>query len=250
MWALWRRFVYGLTLVIIFLVPISYFSYQNLYKSPTCKDGLQNGEEAGVDCGGSCALLCSADVIPVETSFAKFFRNDDGTYDVGIMLLNKNSGSAPLSLKLTVILKSKEDKVLLQKDLQTIIPLASDLPIVLQGLRISGIPDKVIVVKEEGYSYVLKNKIITPVKLATSFDQISKNGVYVTLTNTTKKDLLRFPVRVVLYDEQRRPLGISESTVGLLSGGETKTIEVIFGHLFEREPTTIRAYAVLDPYAF
>ncbi len=250
MWALWRRFVYGLTLLIIFLVPFSYFSYQKLYQAPTCKDGVQNGEEVGVDCGGSCSLLCSSDVIPVETTFAQFFKNDDGTYDVGVLLLNKNSGSAPKSLKLTVILKSKEDKILLQKEVLTIIPVASDLPVVLQRVTLSGVPDKVIVVKEEGYSYVIKNKIITPIKIATSFDQVSKNGVYVTLTNTTKKELLRFPVSVVLYDEQRKPLGVSESMVERLSRGETKTIEIIFGHTFGREPTTIRAYAALDPYAF
>lgn len=250
MWALWRRFVYSLTLLVLFLVPASYFLYTTYYKAPNCSDREQNGEEAGVDCGGSCSLICTSDILPIETRFASFFLNEDGTYDIGVLLLNKNTASAPENLKLTIVLKSKDDTILFQKDIETPVPLASEFPIVIERLKLLGVPDKVILIKEEGYSYTLKNKVTNPVKSQTVFDSVTKKGVYVTLTNTTKKDLLRFPVRVVLYDEVRKPLGVAETYVDRLPSGETKTVQAVLGKVFEKEPVIIRAFTVLNPYDF
>ena len=35
------------------------------YEKPTCFDKERNGDEAGVDCGGSCQLLCAAESLPL-----------------------------------------------------------------------------------------------------------------------------------------------------------------------------------------
>lgn len=250
MWALRRRLVYSFLGFLVLSSLVFFFSYTAFYKAPTCSDGIQNGEEAGVDCGGVCSLLCSSDVIAVETVWANYFKNDNGTYDVAVLLQNKNSGSAPKALKVTVLLKSTKGEILFQKDIDTHVPIAAEFPVIMQNIVLKDSPAKVIVVKEEGYSYTIKNKVINPVKIQASFDVSSSKLVFVTLTNQTKKDLLRFPVRVVLYDENKKPIGTAESFVERLLKGETKTIEVVLGKRFDVEPPMIRAYTVFDPYEF
>ncbi|MDO8589730.1 MAG: VWA domain-containing protein [bacterium] len=50
-----------LTLIIFVGVPVFYL----FYRAPTCSDLKQNGDETGIDCGGSCQLLCTAQSLPL-----------------------------------------------------------------------------------------------------------------------------------------------------------------------------------------
>jgi hypothetical protein len=250
MWALRRRLVYSVLLFLALATPVFYSTFHFFYQAPTCTDGVQNGEEAGVDCGGSCSLLCSSDILPIETVWAHFFRNDNGSYDIAVLFLNKNSGSAPKSLKVTVLVKAKNGDVLYQNALDTAVPLGAEFPVIFQNVTMKGAPDKIVVVREEDNSYALTNKVMNPVKSVATFNKSSNNSVFVTVTNVTKKDLYRFPVMVVLYDENHEPVGVAESFVESLFKGDTKTIEVVLGKVFEREPFSLRAYTALDPYAF
>lgn len=59
-----RRIVFLLvTLALVVLVGVPLFFI--FYKAPTCTDGRMNSDETGVDCGGSCELLCSAESLPM-----------------------------------------------------------------------------------------------------------------------------------------------------------------------------------------
>lgn len=49
--------------VVVMLIGLPAFFL--FYHSPTCFDGKQNGDETGVDCGGSCQLLCKAESLPL-----------------------------------------------------------------------------------------------------------------------------------------------------------------------------------------
>lgn len=250
MWALKRRLTYTLFTLLIITVSSFFLFRSHFVKVPTCGDGIKNGGEVGVDCGGSCSLICSSDILPIETVWANFFLNEDRGYDVGVLFLNKNSGSSPKSLTITVILKSAKDETLYEQKIVTPVPLATEFPVVIQNIKLQQKPKKIIVVKEEDYSYVLPKKTVTPVKTEASFDKASGKIIFVTLINTSKKDLFRFPVKVVLYDEKRVPIGVAETFVDKLLKKETKNVEVVLGRKYDTEPGTVRAYTSLDPYAF
>jgi hypothetical protein len=53
-----KQLLYGLLYVVIFIgLPVGmYFSL--LKPAPTCWDGVQNGKEEGIDCGGGCPQVC------------------------------------------------------------------------------------------------------------------------------------------------------------------------------------------------
>lgn len=61
-----------------------------LYESPTCFDGIQNQNERGVDCGGSCEYLCRAEVSMPFVSFARPLIQVPGRIDVAAYIENRN----------------------------------------------------------------------------------------------------------------------------------------------------------------
>lgn len=92
-WAFWRRVQYGLG-YLSFLTAICtgvYFVY--FYQEPTCFDGVQNGSEIGVDCGGVCTRICAFTVKPPVVVWAKSFEVIKGQYNAVGYVENKNVGA-------------------------------------------------------------------------------------------------------------------------------------------------------------
>src|SRR3989344_3603517 len=55
-----KRIILGLViLAVMVLVGVPFFFL--IYQAPTCSDGAKNGDETGVDCGGSCQRLYNAE---------------------------------------------------------------------------------------------------------------------------------------------------------------------------------------------
>ncbi len=63
-WAKRRQFLYGTIVSLVILIfggSYVYFTFFNV--TPTCFDNKQNGDEQGLDCGGSCSVACRGQVI-------------------------------------------------------------------------------------------------------------------------------------------------------------------------------------------
>jgi len=82
--------------VVLFFVArflIGYFSVE-----PTCFDREQNGDELGIDCGGSCALRCSFETRDLVTEWQRVTRVTDGVYSAVSYVENQNTGSGALEV--------------------------------------------------------------------------------------------------------------------------------------------------------
>lgn len=93
-WAARRRFIILLivgAVAVAFLVTIFIAAF---YKAPSCTDGANNGDEAGIDCGGSCPYLCTAQMQPPTVLFTKALENGVGRTDVIASVENKNANAA------------------------------------------------------------------------------------------------------------------------------------------------------------
>jgi len=93
-WALRRQFLF-LFIIILFFAFIGFLVvYPMLNNPPTCSDGIQNGNETGVDCGGSCLLACVAQVDPVSVLWARSFEVVPGRYNAVAYIVNHNKNVA------------------------------------------------------------------------------------------------------------------------------------------------------------
>lgn len=97
-WALQRQLFYIFAVVIFFSIVGFLIYYPSLNKAPTCSDGIQNGTEMGVDCGGSCARACLANTDQISVLWARTFKVVNGRYNAVAYLENHNQNTAVNSL--------------------------------------------------------------------------------------------------------------------------------------------------------
>src|SRR3989344_2745756 len=75
-------------IIILFLVVAILFLTRDT--SETCFDGVQNQDELGIDCGGTCVGVCVEEITPPVVLWSRVFRVREGLYDVAFMIENKN----------------------------------------------------------------------------------------------------------------------------------------------------------------
>ena len=90
-WSRKRRLIYASSVLIIALGSVVAFIIVFVYKAPTCSDGLMNGSEQGVDCGGACTRLCASAFLEPSVSWARFEYVSAGLYNVAAYVVNPNS---------------------------------------------------------------------------------------------------------------------------------------------------------------
>lgn len=95
-WALKRQFLYALVVLLILAVvgAASWFAF--FYRAPGCFDNQQNGDETGVDCGGSCTRICEAP--HVSALWARSVEVAPGVYHAVALVQNPESGAGTASL--------------------------------------------------------------------------------------------------------------------------------------------------------
>src|SRR3989344_1803184 len=75
-------------LIVVIGVPVFFL----FYRTPTCFDDKQNGNEVGIDCGGSCQLLCRAESLPlVLKGDPRILKVQDNTFEVVALIENSNT---------------------------------------------------------------------------------------------------------------------------------------------------------------
>jgi Mg-chelatase subunit ChlD len=127
-WAFWRRLQYGLGFMSFWAVTAVgvYFIY--FTTPPTCFDNMQNGDEIGVDCDGSCVRICAVSVIAPEVQWSESFRIIDGQYNAVAYVENKNRVAATPKLDYTFKLLDNGE-VIAERSGSTILPPNSVYPI-------------------------------------------------------------------------------------------------------------------------
>ncbi len=72
----------------LLLLTIGYFIF--VYNPPNCFDGVQNGIEEGVDCGGGCQLVCPFKAAKPNVEWARAFEIAPGLYNFASAVENPN----------------------------------------------------------------------------------------------------------------------------------------------------------------
>lgn len=93
-WSLRRQILYIGILVLFFVIFGFLIISPSFNKAPTCSDEKQNGNETGIDCGGSCARACAAQTDQISVLWARAFKVVPGRYNAVAYLSNHNKNTA------------------------------------------------------------------------------------------------------------------------------------------------------------
>ncbi len=91
-WANKKRKKILITIGVIFLIALIFIVIRiKNSKKPTCFDGIKNGTELGIDCGGSCQKVCEAEARNLIIWWERAFRVTDGAYNLVAYIENQNT---------------------------------------------------------------------------------------------------------------------------------------------------------------
>jgi hypothetical protein len=216
-----RRQAITLTIVAIFLTvffgSIGYFA---LYEEPTCFDGKKNGSEAGVDCGGKCALVCEEVRDPVVT-FSRIFKSVRG-YSAVAHIENQNdliSRNALYSFKLY----DEGGNLLAEREGTAFLPKRKAIPIFEANIDTKGaVPHKVF--------FAFKNNIAWEVsdyeepRLIVEDEKLSSEKIAprleASIYNPGVRTVSNIDVTAVLYDDAGNAVNSSKTVIKSIGPNE------------------------------
>jgi len=156
-WASRRRAIYLGALVLI-LSAISFgIFWKYWYNTPTCFDNVKNGDEAGLDCGGSCTLICNNDIIkPIVRWDPRLFEVSPGLWSVLVYVENPNTDADAAYVPYSFTIYDENNAVLLERKGATILPKNKTVGIFEGGITVTGAAKPKRVIFEFGNGIVWK----------------------------------------------------------------------------------------------
>jgi hypothetical protein len=113
-WAARRRFIIVCILGGVVLAFVIILLIVTLYKTPSCSDGIQNQGEQGIDCGGPCPYLCTAQEQAPVVLFTTPIANGRGGTDVIASIENKNTTAAAKAVPYTITIYGSDQSLIKQ----------------------------------------------------------------------------------------------------------------------------------------
>ncbi len=221
-----------------------YFLIQ-LYTPPTCFDGYQNQDESGVDCGGSCKLLCPFQTEAVNVAWTRGFKVDDGLYSVLAYVENPNYFAYAPYVPYSVRLYDQEGELILERNDKTFLSGEPAAPIYVGRLETGDRePYRVIFEFKDGVDWYRKGrdhelsveerKIMQPT-FGAEVQAILNNGAPI--------PVLDVEVVVVLYDDAENAIAASKTYIDRIEARERRTITFSWPHEMPAAPERLEFVA-------
>jgi hypothetical protein len=226
-WGTKRRNLILVVIFFLFIIPIGVIAFLILYKPPTCFDGIQNGEESGVDCGGMCVLLCTDQMAEPVVLWERAFRFTGGLHNLIAYVQNQNPNGFIKNANYVFKIYNEEN-ILIQEVTGTVsIPPKTSMPIIQTGVQLfeqvvsritfeftnnfvfekSDPRETLLLIKDE----VVENEDTAP-RIRAKVQNVSFNTV-------SNVDII-----VIVYDSFDSVIGVSSTFVPMLQSEQTQDI--------------------------
>ncbi|MDE2071286.1 MAG: hypothetical protein KGI70_00950 [Patescibacteria group bacterium] len=207
-WSGRRQLLYTAVAGIAALVVLVFLYESFLTSAPSCFNNKQDGTEAGVDCGGTCALLCPNQTVPAQVLWSRSFQTGLHTYTAAAYIENRNPGAGAKGVPYTFDLYDDQNELVLERTGTVDLPPTQNIPIVVPNINVGN-----RTVTKTLFSFAVQpvwERTTTP-QLPLSSQLLSTDGstLEVTISNPTPQDARHVTVAAVLYDTQGTARGAS-----------------------------------------
>lgn len=241
-WANKRRLLYIALVAGFFVLVLGYPLYSLLYTPPSCFDGKQNHDELGVDCGGSCELLCAFEAVPPIILWSQSLEVESGKYDAVAHIENPNVASgaraAAYSFKLydesgiliaermgKTFINPRERFTIFEGRIETgkRVPVRTFFEFItpLQWLEVAG-PAPVLSIQNEVFT-----------------NDGNKPKLKAEIINNSLSAIDGIGITAVLYDKNNNVIGASKTEVDHLTPQSSKIISFIWPQTLQDEAIRI-----------
>ncbi len=219
-WAAKRRLIYGGTFV-LFLAIISLFVFFRVfYKAPTCNDGFKNGDETGIDCGGSCINLCVNDALDPIVLWSRVFNVSGDVYTLVSYVENPNINSRNERVTYEFSLYDENNNLIMIKEGQTSIPKGKKFAIFENGLVLKGSKPRSVQMKFTEFSTWIRDTSEEPeisIRHSSLMSTSTVPRVTGTVTNESTSNIPELELAVFVLDGNQNVVAASRSFVDNLN---------------------------------
>ena len=223
-------------MVFVFLI-----IYPKLTKLPTCFDAKQNGDETGVDCGGSCVLACVFQVDKISIFWARAFQVVPGRYNAVAYLENHNTNTAVYKLKYRFRFADKNNIYIGKREGETYIPPSGKFAVFEPAIDVgNSVPVYTTFEFTETPVWVqVPIEKINQLKVLISNINLKNEDTAPMLSATIKNDSLfiipEVNIVVILYDQIGNAVSTSRTFLDQLKAEESKEINFTWPEPFSRK---------------
>jgi len=217
------------------------------YKTPTCTDNKKNQSEEGVDCGGSCAYLCTMGQEPPTVLFTQALPNGEGRTDIIALVENKNATAGAKDVPYRITLYGY-DQILIQSVTGTVdLPPGATVPVFVPGV-VSGrqtVGTAFLAIDPSAirwYSLTDDPRIVPEVSNTALRGTTDSPRISALLTNPDVRPLTNARVIAVVRDASGNAIAASQTLVQTIPAQGQATAMFIWNTAFSGVPISIQVF--------
>lgn len=210
--------------MLIFLLVAIPIAYIKFYQAPTCFDGKQNQGEAGIDCGGSCTLLCLSQYVPLNVEWSRFYKVNEGIYNVLAYIENPNISAEANNLDYVFKLYDKEGVLLKERFGRTFSPASKILTVFEPDMRTGNlVPQRVEFAFTSPALWLKKESAETNISVTEStLTRLDSTPRLTTkLSNKTVNQIKNIEAVAILYNASGNTIAFSRTVIDALNDRES-----------------------------
>ena len=228
-WASRRKNIYlGAIILLLSVVSFSIFS-KFWYRPSTCFDNLKNGDEIGVDCGGSCSLVCSVGIVqPIVKWDPRLFEVMPGLWSVLVYVENPNTDTDAIYVPYSFIIYDGNNKILEERKGATILPKNKTVGIFEGSINIkNGVrPGRAIFELGNNIVWKKNEKIGEDISITNSpiLEQDSHPKIEASVKNNSIEEIKNIELVAAIFDGSDNTIASSRTFIESLQKNESKDV--------------------------
>lgn len=226
---------------ILIAASASYLIYRAYIRTqPTCADGIQNGEEEGIDCGTlACGFACQQEIAPIQIGAGQFFKTPVNDYDFIIEVVNPNSGHGSGGIVFDLIASMTDgSELILKRDSFYILP-GQTKHIIIPSIEGEGEISSVEMVIKNAEWQKLDNPGAADFSLIREdFKRLNNqtgeyNGV---IFNNSDFDFDKVDIAVMAFSEKGEIVGLNSTNMRTFLSKTERSFKVEWPFAFQDQP--------------
>jgi len=248
-WSQRRKLIYSSSLIGLAILVIGLPVFFYVYKAPTCSDGLLNGDETGVDCGGSCQRLCQNAFLSPSIAWTRMQKVAPSLYNVAAYIVNPNINAVAQAVPYHVtIYDAAGIEITEYTGKVTLPPHRNTLAFtgaVNMGKRI---PAKALFEFVQAPIWQVSPDPIAALTIGDKKYNEDSFGasLLVTLNNTSVNQIEKTDVFVILYDSESNAIGFSKTIVDNIPAYGSNTAPFTWPTSFDSKVISIEVLPVAE----
>lgn len=253
-WSQKRKTTYIIILILVLIALFALVIRSITNKEPTCFDGVKNGQETGLDCGGACAQICREEVRDLVLWWERAFEVAPGVYNAVAYIENQNLESGIREIDYEFTFYDKDNVLAAPPYLgKTFIESNKRTAIFAPGIKTG---DKDIVHTYFRFSENQKWKRVDTAFVYDSFevldrklvDQDTSPKLSAKIRNKNYYNFVDIPVVAILFNNEGNAIASSQTYIDRLEQGQETEVFFSWPYEFLDLISRIEIIPKVDPF--